>query len=162
MDSLNISAFETFDKQWALVTAGTEDSFNTMTVSWGGVGTLWSKPAATVYIRPSRYTYEFLEKNALFTVSFFSEQFKKDLGILGTKSGRDCDKLSLTHLHPAFVDGTVTFREAYATLICKKMYFADMDPDRIPDDVKARYYDGDALHRMYIGEVLRIVSHEEL
>ena len=50
--------FNVFDQKWALLTAGTKDSFNTMTVSWGGLGTLWGKPAASVYVRSSRYTHE--------------------------------------------------------------------------------------------------------
>ena len=40
--------FTLFDKKWALVTAGGQDSFNTMTISWGGMGTIWNKPVATV------------------------------------------------------------------------------------------------------------------
>lgn len=161
MDSFKVSAFEVFDKGWALVTAGNPEHYNTMTISWGGLGTLWSKPVATVYVKPCRYTYEFMEQNELFTVSFYSEDWKKDLAILGTNSGRNCDKVSLTHLHPAEIAGTTTFREAAVTLVCRKLYFADIDAAKVPEDARQRYYAAEAPHRMYIGEVLQIVSGEE-
>ena len=54
--------FEAIGKEWMLVTAGTKEKFNTMTASWGGIGWLWNKPVAFVFIRPERYTYEFVGK----------------------------------------------------------------------------------------------------
>ena len=120
MEPFQTDAFRVFDKQWALVTAGSLDDYNTMTISWGGLGTLWSRPVATVYVKPIRYTYQFLEKNEYFTVSFFPEEYKKDLGILGSKSGRDGDKVALTGLTPKAVEHGVGFEQASATLICKK------------------------------------------
>ncbi len=151
------SIFNSFDKDWALVTAGTIDHYNTMTVSWGGLGTLWSLPVATIYIRQSRYTHEFLEKNALFTVSFFPESCRQDLGILGSKSGRECDKVALTSLTPVALDTAVTFKQAEQTILCKKIYRQDIDPAAIPENVIEQYYKTDAIHTVYIGEVLRIV-----
>ena len=73
---LTTDIFSEFDQVWALVTAGTPDNFNTMTISWGGMGTLWGKPVATVYIRTSRYTHEFIDANEYFTISFYPEEFK--------------------------------------------------------------------------------------
>ena len=121
MEAFQVDAFHIFDKQWALVTAGTLEDYNTMTISWGGLGTLWSRPVATVYVKPVRYTYHFLEKNDYFTVSFFPEEYKKDLGILGSKSGRNGDKVALTSLTPIAAEHGVTFTQASATLICKKI-----------------------------------------
>ncbi len=128
-----------------------------MTISWGGIGTLWSRPVATIYVRPSRYTFEFLEKNDLFTVSFFPEKYKKDLGVLGSKSGRDCDKIALTGLTPKSISQSVTFEEASAALICRKIYYQDLDPEQIPREVLASYYQTKDLHRMYIGEVTGVL-----
>ena len=62
--------FAQFDKKWALLTAGDKEKFNTMTISWGGLGTLWGKPVATVYVRKSRYTHEFMDREDYFTLSF--------------------------------------------------------------------------------------------
>lgn len=151
-------AFNTFHKQWALVTAGNENDFNTMTISWGGLGTLWSKPVATVYVKPIRYTYDYLEKNEYFTVSFFDESYKKDLGILGSKSGRDGDKVKETQLTPMPIKDSVTFKEAHTTLLCKKIYFQDLDVSVMPESVVKNYYETEASHRMYIGEVIEIIN----
>lgn len=155
---LNANIFEQFDKKWALLTAGTEGSFNTMTISWGGLGTLWSRPVATVYVKPCRYTYEFMERNDYFTVSFFPEDYKKGLGLLGSKSGRDGDKLALTSLHAKPLENGMGFAEAELTLVCKKLYFQDLDASRIPEDALDRYYKTEAPHRMYIGEVVDIIK----
>ena len=86
--------FSQFDKKWALLTAGTIDDFNMMTISWGGLGTLWNKPVATVYVRTSRYTHDYMDDNELFTISFYPESYKKMLGVMGSKSGRDMDKMN--------------------------------------------------------------------
>ena len=117
----NTDIFAQYNKKWALLTAGDNDSFNTMTISWGGLGTLWNKPVATTYVRTSRYTHEFLDNNDYFTVSFFPEEYKKQLGVLGSKSGRDMDKIHDSGLTPKSVDGSVTFEEAEVTLLCKKL-----------------------------------------
>lgn len=146
-----------FNKDWALVTAGDEKRFNTMTIGWGGVGTLWSKPVATVYVKPCRYTHEFLESNEYFTVSFYDEKYKKALGLLGTKSGRDCDKVKESGLSPRFLQHGVTFEQAYVTLVCRKIYRQDMDIDAIPQFAAERYYQSEAPHTMYVGEVTDVV-----
>ena len=150
-------SFEVYDKKWALLTAGNKDDFNTMTISWGGLGTIWGKKVATVYVRPNRYTYKFMENNDYFTVSFYGEEFRKDLTTLGRTSGRDGDKVSKTSLTPKFIDKSVTFQQAEITLLCKKIYGQDMDLEGVPQDAKDRYYDGEPMHKMYIGEVVDIL-----
>ncbi len=151
--------FDTFNKKWALVTAGNSlENFNTMTISWGGLGTLWSKPVATVYVKPIRYTYQFLNDNDYFTVSFYDESYKKDLGLLGRLSGKDTDKVSQTKLTPVMMKDSVTFKEAKVTLLCKKIYWQDLDINQMPHDVIQTYYETEAPHRMYIGEVVEIIE----
>ena len=88
--------FEAIGKEWMLVTAGTKEKFNTMTASWGGIGWLWNKPVAFVFIRPERYTYEFVEKNDYLTLSFLGEENKKIHAVCGSKSGRNTDKVKET------------------------------------------------------------------
>ena len=151
------SIFEIFDKQWALVTAGTPESFNTMTISWGGLGTLWNMPAATVYVRPSRYTHEFMDRERFFTVSFFGEEHRRALGLLGSKSGRDGDKLALTRLTARAAGDGVGYAQAALTLVCKKIYSEQLKKDRIPAEAVTTFYSGDdgiEPHYMYIGEVV--------
>ena len=157
------SIFDLFDKKWALVTAGSDESFNTMTVSWGGLGTLWSKPVATVYVRPSRYTHEFMDREPLFTVSFFGEQYKKELALLGRYSGRDCDKVGMTSLTPQRIHVpqgcAVVFQQAELTLICRKIYRQDMDKSLLDPEIASSDYDPEEpAHTMYVGEVINTVE----
>ena len=150
--------FSVFDKKWALLTAGNKNSFNTMTVSWGGMGTIWGKPVATVYVRTSRYTHEFMDREGYFTVSFYPEEYRKVLGVLGSKSGRDIDKMNGSGLTAKALQESVTFEEAEITLVCRKMFMQRLEPSNITDPDAAKFYAGDAPHDMYIGEVVDIIS----
>ena len=150
--------FDLFNKKWALVTAGSIDNHNSMTISWGEMGTLWGKPVVTVYIKPCRYTHEFMEKNEYFVVSFFKEEYKKSLGIMGSKSGRDSDKDALSGLTPIEYKGLTIYKEAETILICKKIYQNDLEINRIPEEERECHYKEQAPHTMYIGEVVEITS----
>ena len=150
--------FSVFDKKWALLTAGNKESFNTMTVSWGGMGTIWGKPVATVYVRTSRYTHEFMDREGYFTVSFYPEEYRKVLGVLGSKSGRDMDKMNGSGLTAKALQESVTFAEAEITLVCRKMFMQRLEPSNITDPDAAKFYAGDAPHDMYIGEVVDIIE----
>lgn len=155
---MTADVFKIFDKEWALLTAGDIGHFNTMTVSWGALGTLWGKPTATVYVKPIRYTHEFLDKNGVFTLSFFTEEYRRALLTLGTLSGRDTDKVKASGLTPKALDSAVTFEQAHMTLICKKIYRQDMDAAFMPADAVEAFYQTEAPHTMYIGEVTDIIG----
>ena len=104
ISELSFNPFEKIGKQWMLLTAGDSENFNTMTASWGQLGVLWNKNILTCYIRPNRYTYEFVENDEYFTASFLGEEFRKALSYCGSHSGRDCDKCKETGLIPAEVE----------------------------------------------------------
>ena len=110
MMHLEADVFTKFDKQWALVTAGTPEHYNTMTISWGGLGTLWERPVATVYVKKNRYTFAFMEESDYFTVSFYPEEQRRALSLLGSTSGRDGDKVAAAGLTPEFLPQGITFR----------------------------------------------------
>lgn len=150
--------FEQFDKKWALLTAGTKDDYNTMTISWGGLGTIWNKPVATVYVRESRYTHDYMDKNDCFTISFYPEQYKQLLGVLGSKSGRDINKMNISELSPKAADDSITFEEAEITLVCKKLFKQKLLPENMPKEVVSSLYADNDLHDMYIGEVVDIIE----
>lgn len=161
LEKFNLAPLYTLDKEWALLTVGNKEKFNAMTISWGGLGTLWHKPVVTVYLRPNRYTYEFMENNEYFTISFYDEDYKQDLITLGTKSGRDIDKISLTKLTPEFLKEGTTFKQAKLTIICKKMYYQDLDINNIPTDEIDKFYKNEPVHRMFIGEVVDIIDKRQ-
>ncbi len=149
-----------FDKKWALLTAGDSDRFNTMTISWGGLGTIWGKPVATVYVRTSRYTHDFMDAKDFFTVSFYPEECKQILGVLGSKSGRDMDKMKESGLTPVQSGESMSFKEAEVTLVCRKLFKQQLDVANMSEDVAKAMYEGQALHDMYIGEIVDIIRKE--
>ncbi|MCR5604953.1 MAG: flavin reductase family protein [Lachnospiraceae bacterium] len=145
-----------FDKKWALLTAGDKDKFNTMTVSWGGLGTIWGKPVATVYVRKSRYTHELMEDNDYFTVSFYPEEYRKVLSVLGSKSGRDMDKMHDSGLIAKEAGQSMTFAEAEVTLVCRKLFRQELKTENMLPEIAKTFYTGDAEHDMYIGEIVEV------
>lgn len=149
-----------FDEKWAILTAGNGEQYNSMVIGWGALGTIWAKPAATVYVRLSRYTKEFMDNQNIFTLSFFDEKYKKAELVLGEKSGRDGDKIAESGLTPVQLGEGVTFKEAKTTLVCKKIYQQDMDFEHFPE-IRERFYSGTDegdIHVMYIGEVTDVVK----
>jgi len=158
LKEFNFAPLHVIDKEWGLLTAGNKEKFNTMTISWGGLGTLWFRPVVTVYVKPIRYTYEFLENNEYFTVSFYDGDYKDDLMLLGKKSGRDGDKVAETKLTPEFLDLAPSFKEANLTIVCKKIYHQDLDTTNMPEAVVEKHYITEAPHRMYVGEVVDIID----
>ena len=144
----------------ALLTAGTADRCNTMTIGWCQTGRLWNLQTCTVYVRHSRYTMEFMEKNDLFTVSFFGTPRPQALATLGIKSGRDMDKIHNSGLTPVELDGQAAFEEAHTVLVCKKIYVDDLNPEKVPAEWKEKFYrDGD-YHRIYTGQVVGVYVKE--
>lgn len=149
--------FKLIGKDWMLVTAGTPESFNTMTASWGGMGVLWERQVAFCFIRPSRYTYQFLERSHGFSLSFFEEKYKKALTVCGTHSGRDTDKVQKAGLTPQCNGTFVYFNEASMVLLCNKLYFQDITPERFLDPELHTLYPDKDYHRMYIGEISKLL-----
>lgn len=149
--------FEAIGKEWMLVTAGTKERFNTMTASWGGVGFLWGKPVAFIFIRPERYTFEFLENSDSFTLSFLGEENKGIHKVCGSKSGREVDKVKETGLMPFASDsGNVLFEQARLSLECRKLYSDMLKADGFIDKSLVERWYGEGVgnfHRMYVGEI---------
>lgn len=141
---------------WALLTSGSAESFNTMTVSWGGLGELWGKDVGFVFVRPQRYTYEFMEKNDYFTLSFFGGEYKKELTVCGRKSGRDTDKIKETGFEPIAVGNAVAFKQAKVTVVMKKLAYQDIDPKGFLDLSIMDNYKANDFHRMYIGQIEKV------
>lgn len=160
--TFNENFFDLMEKDYGLLTAGTIDNFNAMTISWGAIGTLWRRNTFTVYVRPSRFTYHFLTKQDHFTISYFPKSFHDKLTYLGTKSGRDEDKIKKCNLTPIAVkNNAVTYEEARLTFVCRKLYEADFLPDSIPETVKNRFYLQKDYHRLFIGEIVQVLSSED-
>lgn len=158
--ALDFNVFSAIDDQWMLITAGTVERCNTMTASWGGLGILWNLPMATIYIRPQRYTKQFVDENEYFTLTFFSEAYRKELALCGTKSGRDMDKVKQCGFTVAPAQcGAPYFEQAELVLVCRKRMVMPMDPAAMPDEVKEKHYTGD-YHDIYWGEIVEVLKRD--
>ena len=156
---LTDNVFSLIGDQWMLITAGTADHCNTMTASWGGLGVIWGAPAATCYLRPQRYTKEFVDREEYFTLSFFDKQWRKALALCGSKSGRDVDKVQECGFTQKIAAcGAPYFEEAELVLVCRKRFAQKMDPENIPEDVKEKWYPEKDYHTMYIGEIIEVLK----
>ena len=154
----NENAFDLIGKEWMLVTAGNKEKLNTMTASWGGIGWLWNRPVAFVFIRPDRYTHDFIECESRLTLSFYKEEFRGILHFCGTKSGRDVDKVKETGLKPvALESGAMTFEQARLTLDCRKLFKSPMAAANFIDkSILEKWYGsqpGGSLHDVYVVEI---------
>ena len=157
-ESLDQNVFSLIGDQWMLITAGTGEQCNTMTASWGGLGVLWGKPVATVYIRPQRYTLEFVEREEKFTLAFFGEEYRKALALCGSKSGRDIDKVKECGFTVETADGAPYFAQADLVLVCRKAYWQDMDPTHFLDgEIDGKWYPEKDYHRIFIGEIVEVL-----
>jgi flavin reductase (DIM6/NTAB) family NADH-FMN oxidoreductase RutF len=159
--NLHDNVFSMIGDQWMLIAAGDRTRCNMMTASWGGLGVLWNRKVATVYIRPQRYTYEFMEKCKCFSLSFFGPEFRSQLQICGSKSGRDIDKVKESGLTVKYSQGgTPCFAEAELVLLCRKLYYSDIDPSHFLDPSVAEYYKSKDYHRLYIGEITEAFENQ--
>lgn len=155
---LAITPFSLIGDEWMLVTAGNQEHYNTMTASWGGVGVMWGKNVAYSVIRPQRYTFEFMEQNDFYTLSFYDAAYKPALSLCGSKSGRDVDKAKETGLVPAFDQQAPYFEQAKLVLICRKLYAQNLDPACFIDrECDTKWYPSKDYHKQYIGEIVKVL-----
>ncbi len=161
IDNVKINPFTAINKSWMLITAGNEEKHNTMTASWGTLGELWGHYVSTIYVRHSRYTFEFTENSDYYSLCFFDEKYRSALNFCGSKSGRDYDKDKEAGLTAAF-DGAPYYEEAKLVFICRKLYSHDINRDDFIDKSvdDACYADKD-YHRMYVGEIVRVLEKDE-
>ena len=149
-------------KDWMLVTAIKPDgTSNCMTASWGGLGELWGKPVAFLFIRPQRYTHEFTEAGDVMTLTWFDEQMRDKLAFCGAKSGRDVDKIAECGL-TAVTDGdrAIYYSEATRVMKLKKLYADTLSPDRCFDpEIFPFHYPQKDYHTVYICEILEILEN---
>lgn len=155
---IDINPVKLFADDWCALAAGNSQEMNLMTIAWGGIGQLWSKPVATVYVSSSRYTYQFMEDNEYFTITHFPEEMRSELQYLGTVSGRDEDKVKGAGLTPLFTEsGSPYFAEADLVIECKKIYSEQFQPDLLPvDQLKWYQESGTGIHVAYYGEILHV------
>jgi len=155
---LSVPIVDLWMNRWLLLTSGTLEACNMMTVAWGSIGYMWNKPFAQVVVRPQRFTRGFIDRSESFTLCAFPKAFRKDLNTLGSISGRDGDKLAKTGLtlRPSKRVAAPSYNEADLVLECRKIYFQDMDPRGFLNPAIAKNYPQKDYHRIYFGEIVSV------
>ncbi len=147
-------------QDWLLITSGKIEDYNMMTASWATFGILWNKPIAQIFIRPSRYTFEYILKNDYFSISFFDSSYKDILNLLGSKSGRVFDKMKIQGLTALnYENKAVFFKQAKQVLICKKIYSLKILSENIDEDIKNKFYKNADFHYIFYGEIVEFLKN---
>ena len=161
-----LSAFTTFLQETPIVMAGTADGFNAMTIGWGMLGSLWNKYAGIVYVRPCRFTHEFMVKHDFFSICVLPGAFNEQIALLGNRSGRDIDKMAINGLTAAFMEAPY-YEESNHVIILKKLYAQSFRPELFTPGGQADFLNmyrsgakpgSDLLHTQFIGEVVRLLE----
>lgn len=161
---LRFNPFNLLGKEWMLLTAGNaQDGCNTMTISWGNMGCLWGNndPSVIVYVRPSRYTKTFVDREGYFTLCVMDSTFKPQMAYLGSASGRNEDKIAKAGLTKVFADNSVYFAEAKMVLVCKKMYASPLKEEGFvyQETIDESYPERD-FHTMYVGKIEKVLVRD--
>lgn len=158
VDELEFNPFKAIGKDWALVSAGSKQKANTMTIGWGGVGVLWGKNVAFIFVRDSRYTKELIDEGDFFSVSFMDKAYKDALNFCGSHSGRDMDKAAKAGLTWNYKHSIPFIDESNLVLLCQKLSAIKMTDDTfLSPDIAKWYTDGD-MHTMYVGEIIEVLA----
>lgn len=158
---LDVNMYSMIADNWPLLTSGNkENGYNTMTISWGHIGGIWghNMPTVIAYVRPQRYTKQFMDKNEYFTLSILDEKYKKELAYLGSHSGKDEDKIANAGLHVEFFENTTYIKESDIVLVCRKVYQDSLKEECFKDyDVMNNAYPKRDFHDFYVGEIVKIL-----
>ncbi|MBE7048389.1 MAG: flavin reductase family protein [Ruminococcaceae bacterium] len=157
-EQIEKNPFIMIDKEWMLIGAEKEGEVNAMTASWGGLGVLWNKKVSFCFIRPQRYTREFVDSADRFSLSFFEEKYRDTLGYFGRVSGRTENKIEKSGLTVSYAEGAPYFAEGNLILICRKIYVGTIEPEHIllPEIDKTIYSQQD-YHKVYVGEIVKVL-----
>ena len=161
-DQIRDNIFSAINDEWMLVTAvNSKGKVNTMTASWGGFGIMWNKPVCVAVIRPQRYTSEFVKDSQRLTLSFLEDGNKEALKICGTKSGRDCDKISEAGLKAIVEDDYAYFDKSRLTIVGKKIYVSKFHEENFIDKsiIESKYPKRD-YHDVYVCEIEKVLVKE--
>ena len=163
-EQFSCSPFELIGKDWLLICAPDKQKpcgANAMTASWGGLGVIWSKNVATIYVRPQRHTFSLIESCDEVSLCFPSEKYRDALRLCGTRSGRDMDKISQSGLSVAHDGETPFIEQSEVVLICKKAYSDFIKEECFNDTSHLSHYPQKDYHKLYILEIKKILVKEK-
>jgi flavin reductase (DIM6/NTAB) family NADH-FMN oxidoreductase RutF len=146
-----------------LASVGADGKANVMTIGWGTIGCIWSRPIFIVLVRPSRYTYGRLEQVSDFTVNVPPRELAAGVSHCGTVSGRNHDKFQEAQLTP--VPGrevrSPIIKECVVHYECRTLHRNDLAPEALAQAVGEEFYPSGDFHRVYFGEIVAAYADED-
>lgn len=139
-----------------LASTDSEGKSNVMTIGWGTLGIIWGKPCFLVLVRPSRYTYRFIEESQAFTVNVPSPEMADWVNVCGTRSGRDVDKIAEYDVSVSMGQNVeaIVIDDAPMVYECRVLHHNDLIPANLDAGVEKSFYGGEDYHRVYFGEIV--------
>lgn len=160
-NEINKNVFDMIGKDWMLIAAESGGKANAMTASWGGLGVIWNKNAAYLFIRPQRYTKELIDGSDMLSLSFYDEKFRDKLNYFGSVSGRNEDKIQKSGLTKFYYNGVPCFEEANIVMICRKLFAQEINPECFIDkNIERENYPNKDYHAMYVVEITKVLVRE--
>jgi len=146
-----------------LASMGADGKANVMTIGWGTIGCIWSRPVFIVLVRPSRYTYSRLEQVNDFTVNVPPREIPAAVGHCGAVSGRYHDKFEEAQLTP--IPGrevrSPIIKECVVHYECRTLHRNDLVPEALAQSVREEFYPGGDFHRVFFGEIVAAYADED-
>lgn len=136
---------------------------NPMTIGWGTLGTVWSRPVFQVLVRPTRYTFGLMEDSQAFTVNILSNDYQKEILLCGTRSGQDLDKAASCGFTMVKGETTTVFYIQQSTLHyeCRIIHKHLLDASALDLAIIETYYPLRDFHMVYYGEIVGVYRNEE-
>ncbi|MFH1161567.1 MAG: flavin reductase [bacterium] len=135
---------------------------NPMTIGWGLLGYVWSKPVFQVFVRPTRYTFGLIENIRDFSLNVLPDRFSRQLAICGSESGRDVDKVSKCNFSMKRGERSNAFyiEQSAIHYECRIIHKNKLDPGTLEPEIIDRYYPLHDFHTVYFGEILAVYRNE--
>jgi flavin reductase (DIM6/NTAB) family NADH-FMN oxidoreductase RutF len=125
-----------------------------MVIGWASIGVIWGLPVMVVLVRPSRYTYGFIEETGLFTVNVPTPEMRELVQVCGTRSGRDVDKLAQVETSMGQKVACVTLDASSVIYECQVVHRNDVVPSALLPEIASRAYPQGDYHRLYYGQIV--------
>ena len=161
-EEIQDDVFTLVGKVFPVVTAGTKEHYNSMTASGGGMGLHFRKPATWCLFASCRYTLALIQKEQAYTLSYFPDEYRKQVLFLGSKSGRDSGKMKEVELTAVETpDGNIAFKEARLIIECQLTQITtpgieDFYSQEAKDYLSEAYTDAGEIRKYVFGEITHV------
>ncbi len=150
------------EEDYTVLTAGNDSLYNSMAASWEALALYFNSPTIMNLIGAKRYTLEFIRKHKTYTLSFLPEQYKDEVFALGSKSGRNSNKMKETKLtHVTTPLGNIAYQEASVVVECQLFEITTVNPNDFYSEegkkfVEKAYSEAQDYHKLVYGKITKM------